>query len=37
LTKQGRDDIWEIIEDYMEYEQSLEEKEDIVEDGLSQE
>jgi GTP-binding protein len=37
LTKQGRDDIWEFIEDYMEYEQSLEEKEDIVEDGLSQE
>lgn len=37
LTKQGRDDIWEFIEDYMEYEQSLEEQEDIVEDGLSQE
>ena len=25
LTKQGRDDIWEFIEDYMEYEKSMEE------------
>ena len=24
LTKQGRDEIWEFIEDYMEYEDSLE-------------
>ena len=24
LTKQGRDEIWEFIEDYMEYEASLE-------------
>ena len=29
LTKQGRDDIWEIIEDYMEYEASLEQEETI--------
>ncbi|MBE5935041.1 MAG: YihA family ribosome biogenesis GTP-binding protein [Lachnospiraceae bacterium] len=27
LTKQGRDDIWEFIEDYMEYEASIEEAE----------
>ena len=27
LTKQGRDDIWEFIEDYMEYEASLEQEE----------
>lgn len=29
LTKQGRDDIWEFIEDYMEYEASLEQEETI--------
>ena len=29
LTKQGRDDIWEFIEDYMEYEASLEQEEII--------
>ena len=28
LTKQGRDEIWEFIEDYMEYEASLEDEEE---------
>ncbi len=37
LTKQGRDDIWEFIEDYMEYERSLEEQEGLNKDDLSKE
>lgn len=32
LTKQGRDDIWEFIEDYMEYEASLEDQENVEND-----